>query len=282
MDSARSEEIAKLRRGKSREAIALALDGQWERATEVNRGILRLFPEDIDALNRLGKASLELGHYVAATAAFESAASIAPYNTIAKKNLERLGHLQETTPPTKQGKVGTPYLFIEESGKSGATVLRDPARQQVLARVAAGDAVKLDCRDHNLVVENNHGEYLGQVEPKLSKRLIRLMKGGNRYDAAIISMNRDEVSVIISETYRHPDLGDVCSFPTKGNEEYKVYCRDASLRYDMDSEPEEGEENSSGGIESYRDGQTVSDDEEPSQSPYAAKSRSAGRDDDEE
>ena len=220
---AQTEERAKLRREKSKEAIGLALKGQWEAATAVNRSILELFPDDVEALNRLGKAFLELGRYSEARIAFERATKLAPYNAISKKNLERLAHLQEAAPLPKQGKVVTPYLFIEESGKSGMTPLHRPAPGIVLAKMAAGDSVKLEAREHVLVVENSSAEYLGQVEPKLGMRLIRLMKGGNRYDAAIISVNRQDVSVIIWEAYRHPSLDNVCSFPTRSRGENKVY-----------------------------------------------------------
>ena len=218
-----SEHKAKLRRGKSKEAIALALQGQWEKAAEVNRGILQLFPDDVEALNRLGKAYLELGRYSDAREAFEEAARLAPYNTITKKNLERLAHLQETAAPPKQGKVFTPYLFIEESGKSVITVLHKPVPRQVLAKMAAGDGVELQPKDNALVVENHQGEYLGILEPKLGMRLKRLIEGGNGYDAAIISVNRQDISIIIWETYRHPDLANVCSFPTKSKEDQKAY-----------------------------------------------------------
>ena len=61
IDSAQLEKQARFKREKSREAIALALEGNWERATEVNKELLRLFPQDVDAMNRLGKAFLELG-----------------------------------------------------------------------------------------------------------------------------------------------------------------------------------------------------------------------------
>ena len=234
-----ADEKEKLRRDKSRDAIALALDGKWEKATKVNQEILQVFPEDVEALNRSGKALLQLGRYHAAREAFKTAARFAPHNTIAKKNLERLTHLQETTSPPKQGKVVTLYFLIEESGKSGITVLQKSAPHHVLAKMAAGDAVNLKIHDNTLTVENNSDEYVGQVEPKLGMRLLRLMKGGNRYDAAVISMNRQDTSVIIWESYRHPELNGVCSFPTRTKEEYKVYWRDASLRYDIASELEE-------------------------------------------
>ena len=237
-----TQDKAKVRRDKSREAIGLTLEGNWERATEVNQEILQLYPDDVEALNRLGKAFLELGRYSEAREAFESAAGLAPYNTISKKNLERLAHLQETVPRPSQARVVTPRLFIEESGKSAITVLQEPGPRQALAKVAAGDFVNLGCRDRSLAVLTNHGEYLGQVEAKLGVRLMRLIKGGNRYDAAIISVHRQEISLIIWEAYRHPDLSNVCSFQTKSKEAYKVYWRDALLRYDIDSSIEEEEE----------------------------------------
>ena len=49
------------------------MEGRWEAATEVNRSILDLFPEDMEAFNRLGKALLESGDYIEARSAFTQA-----------------------------------------------------------------------------------------------------------------------------------------------------------------------------------------------------------------
>ena len=38
---------AKFRRGLDREAVDLALKGDWERAAQVNRAILELFSDDV-------------------------------------------------------------------------------------------------------------------------------------------------------------------------------------------------------------------------------------------
>ena len=43
----------RLKRDLSREAVNLALQGEWERATEVNKDILELFAGDVEAMNRL-------------------------------------------------------------------------------------------------------------------------------------------------------------------------------------------------------------------------------------
>ncbi len=64
---------SKVRKDKTREAISLAMEGRWEAAAEVNRSILDLFPEDMEAFNRLGKALLESGDYIEARSAFTQA-----------------------------------------------------------------------------------------------------------------------------------------------------------------------------------------------------------------
>ena len=68
-----AEDRSKIRREKSKEAIALAMENRWEEAITVNRSILELFPEDIEAYNRLGKAFFELGEYGEARTAFSKA-----------------------------------------------------------------------------------------------------------------------------------------------------------------------------------------------------------------
>ena len=280
MNLSKTEHSEKLRREKSKQAIALALEGHWERAIGVNLGILGLIPDDVEALNRLGKAFLELGRYPEATEAFEKASKAAPYNAISKKNLERLAHLQQAAPRPNHRKVVTPIPFIEESGKSGVTRLRNPAQGHVIAKMAAGDPVKLVCKNHSLIVENSQGEYLGQVEPKLGIRLIRLIGGGNGYDAAITSVNREEVSAIIWETYRHPDLAGVCSFPTKGKEDHKVYLREDLLLYDIETELE-SDDDPPDWRESYSDSPELSE-AEPAEAIFAGKRVVGDRDEDED
>lgn len=236
----------KLKRDLSRDAIDLALKGEWERATEVNRAILELFADDVEAMNRLGKAYMELGKYDDARDVLGNVARITPYNNIAKKNLARLESLGRSPTGTKQGrKAGSvPHMFIEESGKSGTTVLRKTAPSETIARIAPNDPANLVVGNSNLNVYSRDGEYLGQVEPKLGQRLVRLMCGGNEYDAAIVSVNQLGMSVIIRETYRHSSLQNVCSFPSKTKEEHRVYLGQSligSIREDGLEEDDEDE-----------------------------------------
>lgn len=229
----------------TKDAISLALNGEWERAAQVNRALLDLFPGDIETMNRLGKALMEVGRYSEAREVLEDVARTSPYNSIAKKNLARLDQLQSAPATGKQTRKGggAPQIFIEESGKSGTTVLQKPASGAVVASIAPGDPVNLKVEKGAVInVYARDDEYLGRLEPKLGKRLITLINGGNRYEAAVIGVNEQGISVIIRETYRHPSLHNVCSFPTRSKEEHRVYLGDSFLRYIEENDLEEDDE----------------------------------------
>jgi hypothetical protein len=236
----------RLKRELSREAISLALNGEWERATEVNRAILELFTDDVEAMNRLGKALMELSRYSEAKDVLGRVVQVAPYNGIAKKNLTRLTSLESAPASNRQARKagGPPQLFIEESGKSGTTVLRKMAKGHAVARIAPSDPATLAVENNAVNVYSKDGDYLGQIEPKLGQRLVRLMCDGNKYDAAVIRVNDQGIALIIRETYRHRSLQHVCSFPSRTKEEHRVYLGESLVRYirDEDLEDEDEEE----------------------------------------
>ena len=237
---------SRLKRDLSRDAIALALEGEWERASEVNRALLELFENDVEAMNRLGKALMELGRYTEAKEVLGRVTELAPYNNIAKKNLGRLEHLEARPVSTIQGRKagGAPRLFIEESGKSGTTLLRKSPTGQTAARVAPGDPATLAIEHEAINVYTLDRDYLGQVEPRLRTRLLRLMRGGNRYEAAVIGVSQQGISIIIREVYRHRTLQKVYSFPNKTKDEHRIYLNESLTSYtrdeDLDEEDEDG------------------------------------------
>src|SRR5205814_5883558 len=127
-------------------------------------------------------------------------------------------------------------LFIEETGKSGSTLLKEVSTE-TLARTVAGDEVYLKADGTVLAVANAASERLGIVEPKLGLRLLSLMQGGNRYAAAVKSVGDSQADVIIKETFRDPSQTRL-SFPAVA-EGVRSYTRESLLRYDNDEEDEE-------------------------------------------
>ena len=233
-----SEYRSKVRRDKSREAISLAMQSRWREAAEANRSIIELFPEDIEASNRLGKALLELGDYPQARTAFERALQLSRSNIIARKNLARLDLLEkEAQAPRREAKL-TPQQFLGEGGKTTITTLDRPAPGPVLARMAPGDPVTLEIEGNTLLARSDSSEYLGLVTPRLAVRLLRLMAGGNRYEAAVISASEAALGIIIRETYQSPEQLGIASFPARGARDSRTYAENALAQYDL---AEEGE-----------------------------------------
>ena len=238
------EERAKFRRLNTEQAINLARQSKWDEAAEVNERLIQVFPNDADALNRLGKALTELGRYPDALDAYERALAADPTNTIAQKNVARLQTLKDegSTPPVQQRY--DPALFIEEPGKTAVTTLTNVAASDVLAPMAAGDQLSLRVSGSVIEVRDVREQVIGQLEPKITLRLLPLITSGNEYAAAVTAIDDHQVRAIIRETYQDPSNASKVSFPTSiAGESVRPYMRDSLLRYDLEDEDDEfGEE----------------------------------------
>ena len=241
--SYQEEEQARIIRQRSKQAIALAMEGRWREAMAANQSLIESFPNDVDAYNRLGRAYMELGEYAQSREAYRRAVELDPYNTIAQKNLQRLTHLEDAGVGLEDdAQHVAPQHFIEETGKAGISNLYHLGSPSVLARMVAGDKIYLKIEGSNLMVENGRGEYLGQVEPRHGQRLIRLMQGGNQYTAAVIRSAEDMITIIIRETYQDPDQAGRLSFPSRGLEGVRPYVSDRIFRREREEEEEAAEE----------------------------------------
>ena len=238
------------RRQLADQAIGNATHGDWDAAVEANRELLELGPET-DAYNRLGKALAELGRHAEALEAYEHALARDATNRIAERNVERLRVLAERQPEATEAVAGDgkpekapAALFIEEMGKTGHARLINLASADKLAPLTPGDQVVLT-RSGDHLMANVGEEEIGQVEPRIGSRLVKLMAGGNRYEAAITILSRDEVRIIIRETFAHPANFGKVSFPgssTSRGGDVRPYMKGSPLRYDDEEESEEFEE----------------------------------------
>lgn len=199
-----------------KDAVKLALDGEWEKAAELNRAILELHPDDCEAANRLAKAMMELADYSAARTVLDGLLIRHPNNNIARKNLARLEKLETVgaqRPSASAHVAGSSPIFIEEGGKSCTMTLQRIDNASAQADVVAGDTVSLSISDDAVTAHSADGRRLGTVEPRLARRLRKLLAGGNQYSAAVVSSNEGALSIVIRETQQHPSLRNVVSFP---------------------------------------------------------------------
>nr|MBC7243966.1 tetratricopeptide repeat protein [Chloroflexota bacterium] len=101
-----------LRKQWTTRAVQSALMGHWDEAVQANLRVLEMFPDDIQARNRLGRAYLELGRYEEAIAAYEATLQRQPSNNIARKRLAGL-YAQLNRKPTIPLEI-TPAIELAE------------------------------------------------------------------------------------------------------------------------------------------------------------------------
>lgn len=237
-----TEDRLRQKRTKSEQAISLAMKNRWDEAAQLNREILDVFPNEVDAYNRLGKALTELGRYAEARDAYAQAVKLDPLNGIASKNLQRLGKLAAEGSAAPAPSPVDPRLFIEESGKTTLTQLTDIRRTEAAAKLSAGDQLQLARRGNQVVVADHAGTEIGRIEPKLEQDLIRLLDIGNQYSVFVTAASEQTVHVIIRETHRSAAMGNRPSFRPTAAQEVRAYTREGATRYELEEEDEEEEE----------------------------------------
>lgn len=248
-----ADTINRQRRQLSDTAIGHATRGEWEAAVDANRQFLEFGP-DTDGYNRLGKALAELGRHDEALEAYAQALERDATNRIAERNVDRLRVLLAGDPKRKAARKpgnGRPEKaaaahFIEEMGKTGHARLVNLAPSRSLAPLSPGDAIELVADGDQLVARSGDLE-VGLVEPRVGTRLLRLMATGNRYDAALTVLQKDEARIIIREVFAHAANFDKVSFPGSAAAragDVRPYIKGSALRYDDEEESEELDEES--------------------------------------
>lgn len=236
------EEQSKRKRQQLQRAQQLAADGEWQEAVELNREILAAAPNDVQAHNRLGKALSELGRYGEAHASYARAVELDPTNQIARRNLQRLEPLKDREGDDQAAErrrtQARQSMFIEEIGKTRVTELSKLADDATLAQMTSGDQVELRTEGKYIVVFSEDGLRLGQLDTRLSQRLNTLIKGGNRYSAAVTAVEPGLLRVIVRETYQHPSQAGRLSFPADTNKPLapRAYTRATERLYATDDQ----------------------------------------------
>jgi len=226
------------------EAVGLAVDARWEEAVELNEFIIRSFGADEGAQNRLGKALTELGRLEDAKSAYDATLVINPMNPVARKNTAKLESLINAKDILKGGPVKVDLnLFVEEMGKTTTTTLR-AAADDVCSKLAPGDVAELRVDGDGIEVDTVRGVRVGSLEPKLARRLIKFIQGGNRYQAGITSCEGSTVKVIVRESYQDPKFQGKPSFPIvrRREVEYRPYTRERLIITDTSVFPTDEED----------------------------------------
>jgi hypothetical protein len=226
--STQTKDASKPRSAYVEEAVQLAVDANWDEAIELNKFIIDTFGPDEACQNRIGKALTELGRLDEAKAAYEAALAINPRNPVARKNSQKLENLMKANQALRGGAVKVDLnLFVEEMGKTTTTVLR-ATDEDVCSKIAPGDVAELRVEGDGVEVDTVRGVRIGSLEPKLARRLLKFIQGGNRYQAGVTSCEGSQVRVIVREVYQDPTFAGKPSFPItrKRDVEFRPYARE--------------------------------------------------------
>lgn len=199
-------------------AIKAALEGNWKQAIIFNQEVLRREPQNISALNRLAKAFWKSGKFLSARKTYLKVISSDKYNPIALRNLQRLHPKKDGLKNNQKGsarienKLCFSDLFLQEPGKTKSVRLLRLASCQTLSNLDIGEKVVLNPKKHLIEINREDGTYLGSLPEDLSYRLICLCKGGNRYEANVLSVSQQSLEIFIREVFRSQKFRNLPSF----------------------------------------------------------------------
>lgn len=213
-----SQQKQKTKKQLNQEALTASLDHRWEDALALNEEILNRFPRDAEALNRNGRAYMELGKLADARECYSEALKADPANMIARRNLQRLETIYqadgagETAPPRSQT-IPNANVFIEEIGKTWIDDLTHPAGNDVLAQVSPGDVLKLVVEGERVFVRTMEDVLLGQVDQTIGSRIAKLMEIGHEFEIYALGQTMNSLRVIIRETTHAEESEGKMTFP---------------------------------------------------------------------
>ncbi|MDQ3855570.1 MAG: tetratricopeptide repeat protein [Chloroflexota bacterium] len=208
------------RREKARlieDAISQSESGSWADAVATNQAILDIEPDDVLALNRLGRALTKQGRLREALDAYDRARQADPANAIALRNTARLNailnEMDADTVDTVDSSELRPDHFIMETGRSAVLALDNLAEIHTLATVLPGDLLELRPDGPYLRLFTRSGAAVGTVPAERAHRLIELMSAGNEYTAVVVNSSVEGVRVLIRESFRSPQTRGKLAFP---------------------------------------------------------------------
>lgn len=201
-------------------AIDAALDSKWDEALKLNKQIIKADPQNIDALNRQAHIFMEMGRINLAKKYYQEVIKIDSYNPIALKNLKIIksfkpnGHnepIHLTYNSLPNSKL-LPSLFLHEPGKTKLVNLLKVAEPQKLSQAYCGMRVAMVVKNRKITIVDVEDNYLGVLPDDISHHLLRLLKGGSKYDLFIKAIRVNGLSVLIKETFRSKRFKNQPSF----------------------------------------------------------------------
>lgn len=198
-----------------KQSIQAALSQDWNKASTLNQKILKIDEKNINALNRLAKAKIELKIFDEAHALLQKVLSMDKFNSIAKANLER------SQRPQPKSKKPTTFLFvkknqtvsfIEEPGKTKTVTLVNLGERQATDSVQSGEEITFHPLKRKIKILSLDGNYLGSLPEDISLTLSHHINLGSKFQGFIKGCNNKQINVFIKEIKKSPKLNGIAPF----------------------------------------------------------------------
>src|SRR6185295_4116990 len=181
------------------QAIDNALKGDWIKAIEVNESLRKENPNDVEALNRIGLAYTIIGKRDKAKKAYLKVLQIDSLNSIAIKNIKKFNKDGHDQPEKIDIDFKVNNIFLEETGRTKIVDLINLAQSEIISTLKIGQVVILTVKRSKVFVLHPENKYLGVLTDDIGRRLIKFIRGGNKYEAFIRSASHNSVTIFIRE-----------------------------------------------------------------------------------
>ncbi|MBI3103417.1 hypothetical protein HYZ05_00595 [Candidatus Daviesbacteria bacterium] len=224
-------------------AIDAALSSRWDEALKLNKQIIKKDPQNIDALNRQARAYMEMGRCNLAKKYYCEVLKIDPYNPIALKNLKivKAAKSANLQPVSNGVNKLSASLFLQEPGKTKIVTLLHICEPQKLSSAFCGMMVKMMIKNRKITIVDLQDNYLGVLPDDISFRILRFLRGGNKYELFIKSIKVNSLSVLIREVYRSKKFKNQSSF-LENSDGNLISTELYTARGDPNDDEEAGEE----------------------------------------
>ena len=226
------------------QAVDAALAHNWHKAIELNKKILEIDDENVDALLALSFAYMETGDLKRGRQSYKTTLKLDPTNIIARNNSEKINILLKKGDSHRSDDHDdvelNPDIFINIKGKTRAVTLMKIGQAGELAKLKTGEKVELKIKKRHLEVRTRKGEYIGCLPDDVSKRLIFFLEAHSVYTTYIKSATKNSVDVFIREEKRGPKVDHYISFPDNIQDDMKMFIGKESE--DEDGEPSDDED----------------------------------------
>ncbi len=216
------------------QAIQTALMGDWNSAITLNSLLLEDNPEDIDTLNRLAFAFASLGNVKEAKHIYQKVLTLDMQNPIAIRNLKRLTNNQTKYNPNNTASHQMNNIFIEEPGRTKVIELINIAEQKIISLLRCGETLTMLVKRMKIFVLDSNKQFVGMLPDDMSKRLIKFLNGGNKYEAYVKTVDNHRLIIFVKETKRslrfknQPSFAsfEKSKFTLKNGQQARVHLRD--------------------------------------------------------